>query len=610
MKTDRYAALLRRVEKPGRYTGGEFGEVYKENMPVRMCFCFPDTYEIGMSNLGMKILTGALNRLEFLGCERCFAPWADMEAELRKTGTKLFALESGDPLDAFDVVAFTMQYELCYTNVVNMLRLAGIPPLARDRGEDAPLILGGGPCTYNPEPMADFFDIFSIGEGEEALPELLTLYYECRENGLSKREFLRRAAGLEGFYVPSLYDVTYNADGTLASFAPNCAEAPARITKRVIPDLDTAYFPTDAAVPFLETVHDRVTMETSRGCIRGCRFCQAGIVYRPYREKSVEKISSCAADCVRYSGYSEISLSSLSISDYSEIRRLIDELLGWTEPRSISLSLPSMRIDAFYGELMRKVMSVRKSGLTFAPEAGTQRLRDVINKNITEAEILAGCREAFDNGRTALKLYFMNGLPTETDADIEGIAALAQRIVDAFYETKRNGKGFNVTVSVSCFVPKPFTPFQWEAQDSIAALERKQQLLRDAIRTRKITYHYHDAHVSYIEAVFARGDRRLSRAILEAVDRGQRLDGWDEFFRFDTWMEAFAAAGIDPDFYAARRRPYTELLPWDHIDCGVSRAFLVRESEKAHAGVTTPDCRTQCAGCGANRLGGTRSCCP
>lgn len=610
MKTDRYAALLRRVEKPGRYTGGEFGEVYKENMPVRMCFCFPDTYEIGMSNLGMKILTGALNRLEFLGCERCFAPWADMEAELRKTGTKLFALESGDPLDAFDVVAFTMQYELCYTNVVNMLRLAGIPPLARDRGEDAPLILGGGPCTYNPEPMADFFDIFSIGEGEEALPELLTLYYKCRENGLSKREFLRRAAGLEGFYVPSLYDVTYNADGTLASFAPNCAEAPARITKRVIPDLDTAYFPTDAAVPFLETVHDRVTMETSRGCIRGCRFCQAGIVYRPYREKSVEKISSCAADCVRYSGYSEISLSSLSISDYSEIRRLIDELLGWTEPRSISLSLPSMRIDAFYGELMRKVMSVRKSGLTFAPEAGTQRLRDVINKNITEAEILAGCREAFDNGRTALKLYFMNGLPTETDADIEGIAALAQRIVDAFYETKRNGKGFNVTVSVSCFVPKPFTPFQWEAQDSIAALERKQQLLRDAIRTRKITYHYHDAHVSYIEAVFARGDRRLSRAILEAVDRGQRLDGWDEFFRFDTWMEAFAAAGIDPDFYAARRRPYTELLPWDHIDCGVSRAFLVRESEKAHAGVTTPDCRTQCAGCGANRLGGTRSCCP
>lgn len=610
MKTDRYAALLRRVEKPGRYTGGEFGEVYKENMPVRMCFCFPDTYEIGMSNLGMKILTGALNRLDFLGCERCFAPWADMEAELRKTGTKLFALESGDPLDAFDVVAFTMQYELCYTNVVNMLRLAGIPPLARDRGEDAPLILGGGPCTYNPEPMADFFDIFSIGEGEEALPELLTLYYECRENGMSKREFLRRATGLEGFYVPSLYDVTYNADGTLASFAPNCAEAPARITKRVIPDLDTAYFPTDAAVPFLETVHDRVTMETSRGCIRGCRFCQAGIVYRPYREKSVEKISSCAADCVRYSGYSEISLSSLSISDYSEIRRLIDELLGWTEPRSISLSLPSMRIDAFYGELMRKVMSVRKSGLTFAPEAGTQRLRDVINKNITEAEILAGCREAFDNGRTALKLYFMNGLPTETDADIEGIAALAQRIVDAFYETKRNGKGFNVTVSVSCFVPKPFTPFQWEAQDSIAALERKQQLLRDAIRTRKITYHYHDAHVSYIEAVFARGDRRLSRAILEAVDRGQRLDGWDEFFRFDTWMEAFAAAGIDPDFYAARRRPYTELLPWDHIDCGVSRAFLVRESEKARAGVTTPDCRTQCAGCGANRLGGTRSCCP
>ena len=610
MKTDRYASLLRRVEKPGRYTGGEFGETLKENASVRMCFCFPDTYEIGMSNLGMKILTGVLNKLDFLGCERCFAPWADMERALRETGTKLYALESGDPLDTFDVVAFTMQYELCYTNVVNMLLLSGIPPLARERGEDAPLILGGGPCTYNPEPMADFFDVFSIGEGEEALPELLTLYHECREKGLTKREFLLRAAKLDGFYVPSLYDVAYNGDGTLASFTPNCEGVPARITKRVIHDLDTAYFPADAAVPFLETVHDRVTMETSRGCIRGCRFCQAGIVYRPYREKSVEKINACAADCIRYSGYSEISLSSLSISDYSEIRRLIDTLLGWTEPRSISLSLPSMRIDAFYGELMRKVMSVRKSGLTFAPEAGTQRLRDVINKNITENEILAGCREAFANGRTSLKLYFMNGLPTETDADVEGIAVLAQRIVDAFYETKRNAKGFNVTVSVSCFVPKPFTPFQWEPQDSIAELERKQQLLRDAIRTRKITYHYHDAHVSYIEAVFARGDRRLSRAILEAVERGQRLDGWDEFFRFDTWMEAFAAAGIDPDFYAARRRPYDELLPWDHIDCGVSRAFLVRESEKARAAETTPDCRTQCSGCGANRLGGKRSCCP
>ena len=610
MKTDRYASLLRRVEKPGRYTGGEFGETLKENASVRMCFCFPDTYEIGMSNLGMKILTGVLNKLDFLGCERCFAPWADMERALRETGTKLYALESGDPLDTFDVVAFTMQYELCYTNVVNMLLLSGIPPLARERGEDAPLILGGGPCTYNPEPMADFFDVFSIGEGEEALPELLTLYHECREKGLTKREFLLRAAKLDGFYVPSLYDVAYNGDGTLASFTPNCEGVPARITKRVIHDLDTAYFPADAAVPFLETVHDRVTMETSRGCIRGCRFCQAGIVYRPYREKSVEKINACAADCIRYSGYSEISLSSLSISDYSEIRRLIDTLLGWTEPRSISLSLPSMRIDAFYGELMRKVMSVRKSGLTFAPEAGTQRLRDVINKNITEDEILAGCREAFANGRTSLKLYFMNGLPTETDADVEGIAVLAQRIVDAFYETKRNGKGFNVTVSVSCFVPQPFTPFQWEPQDSIAELERKQQLLRDVIRTRKITYHYHDAHVSYIEAVFARGDRRLSRAILEAVERGQRLDGWDEFFRFDTWMEAFAAAGIDPDFYAARRRPYDELLPWDHIDCGVSRAFLVRESEKARAAETTPDCRTQCSGCGANRLGGKRSCCP
>ena len=564
-----------------------------------------------MSNLGMKILTGVFNRMDGVSCERCFAPWPDMEGELRRTGTKLYALESGDPLDDFDIVAFTLQYELCYSNVVNMLSLAGIPVLSADRGEDDPLIIGGGPCTYNPEPVADFFDIFSIGEGEYALPELISLYEKCRGEGLSRRGFLKKAAALEGFYVPSLYRAEYNPDGTLAAFGPVCDGVPEKITKRIVKDLDAVYFPVESPVPFLETVHDRVTVETARGCIRGCRFCQAGTVYRPYRERSPEAVNSLAADCVKYSGYSEISLSSLSISDYSAIRSLVDTLLGWTEERSVSLSLPSMRIDSFYEELMKKVMSVRKSGLTFAPEAGTQRLRDVINKNITEEDILSGCRKAFDGGRTALKLYFMNGLPTETDEDIVGIASLAQRITDEFYSVKRpGGRNFNVTISVSCFVPKPFTPFQWEPQDGMDELLRKQRLLKESIKSKKITYNYHDARVSYIEAVFARGDRRLSRALLEASARGIRLDGWDEFFSFEGWTEAFAAAGLDPDFYAARRREYSELLPWDHIDCGVSKAFLIKESEKARAGITTPDCRTKCSGCGANRLGGERSCCP
>ena len=411
--------------------------------------------------------------------------------------------------------------------------------------------------------------------------------------------------------MPSLYRAEYNPDGTLAAFGPVCDGVPEKITKRIVKDLDAVYFPVESPVPFLETVHDRVTVETARGCIRGCRFCQAGMVYRPYRERSPEAVNSLAADCVKYSGYSEISLSSLSISDYSAIRSLVDTLLGWTEERSVSLSLPSMRIDSFYEELMKKVMSVRKSGLTFAPEAGTQRLRDVINKNITEEDILSGCRKAFDGGRTALKLYFMNGLPTETDEDIVGIASLAQRITDEFYSVKRpGGRNFNVTISVSCFVPKPFTPFQWEPQDGMDELLRKQRLLKESIKSKKITYNYHDARVSYIEAVFARGDRRLSRALLEASSRGIRLDGWDEFFSFEGWTEAFAAAGLDPDFYAARRREYSELLPWDHIDCGVSKAFLIKESEKARAGITTPDCRTKCSGCGANRLGGERSCCP
>ena len=614
MKHQEVSGLLKAVAKPGRYTGGEFNEIQKnkEQIDVRFAFCFPDTYEIGMSNLGMRILYEALNREDTVWCERVFAPWLDMDEKMREYGLPLTALESGDPLSDFDIVAFTLQYELCYTVVLRMLRLAGIPLLASERGEDDPIILGGGPCAYNPEPMADFFDIFSIGEGEEALPELCALYRRMKKDGsYTKSAFLHEAAKLEGFYVPSLYTVTYREDGAIAAYEPVYDDVPRTVRKRIVKDLDLAPYPTHPVMPFIETVHDRIVLEVNRGCIRGCRFCQAGMVYRPIREKSPETLCHLAKCMYGNTGYEEISMISLSISDYSGVAELTDRLLTWTDDAHVSLSLPSLRIDSFSEELMKKVSSVRTGGITFAPEAGTQRLRDVINKNVTEEDLMRSVGIAFSAGKNGVKLYFMNGLPTETMEDIEGIAELARKVIGKFYQTPDRNKArpVSVTVSVSCFVPKPFTPFQWEGQNTVSELVEKQEHLRACITDRKIRYNWHDAQVSHLEAVFARGDRRLSRALLLAAEEGMTFDAWDECFDFDKWTSVFERSGIDSAFYANRAFAKDDVLPWDVIDVGVSKAYLWHEREKAYAEKTTPSCAEHCGGCGASKLGGkTRWC--
>lgn len=607
MLTKKQEQLFNKVQKPARYTGGEVNSVIKDKNSVkfRYAFCFPDNYEIGMSHLGMKILYSLVNAREDAWCERVFAPWTDMEEEMRKADVPLFALESGDSLSEFDMIGFTLQYELSYSNVLNMLDLGKIPLRSRDRQSLTPIVVGGGPCACNPEPLADFFDIFLPGEGEEVTNELIDLLIEHKEKGSSKLEFLRDAAKIEGVYVPAFYDVSYNADGTISAVTPK-EGAPAKVKKRIISDLDKVYYPEKFVVPYIDIVHDRAVAEVFRGCIRGCRFCQAGFIYRPIREKSSDTVNRQAKCLCDTTGYDEVSLCSLSTSDYSGIEQLIPQMFSWALPEKINVSLPSLRVDNFSEELMEELKKVRKSGLTFAPEAGTQRLRDAINKNVTEEEVLSTAAQAFRGGWTAVKLYFMMGLPTETLDDIAGIAELAQKVVNEFYKNpdKPKGKGVTVSISVASFVPKPFTPFQWEPQDTMEQLVAKQKHLMENVHTHKIQVSWHQSQTSFLEGVFARGDRKLCDVIEAAWRKGCKFDGWDEYFRFDKWMEAFEACGVDPAFYSNRRREFSEILPWDHLDYGIRKEFLIEENQKAHESVTTPNCRQKCAACGAARLNG------
>lgn len=599
--------ILPLVQKPGRYTGGELNSVVKDKTKVdlRYAFCFPDSYEIGMSHLGIKILYSLANARDDVWCERVFAPWHDMEEEMRKRNIPLFALESGDPLTDFDMIGFTLQYELSYTNVLNMLDLAGIPIRSSDRQSLTPLIVGGGPCACNPEPMSAFFDLFMLGDGEEVTNEVIDLLIECKKQGVSKKEFLTRAAQIGGVYVPSLYDVTYNDDGTIKEVSATNG-APQKVTKRIVSDLDSVHYPDKFVVPFVEVVHDRVVHEILRGCIRGCRFCQAGFIYRPIREKSPDTINTQCKMLCENTGYDEISLSSLSTSDYTQLEELMGKLLSWTEDYKVNIALPSLRVDNFSEKLMEHLKKVRRSGLTFAPEAGTQRLRDAINKNVTEEEMLRTARNAFSGGWTSVKLYFMLGLPTETYDDVAGIAELAQKVVGEFYNNpdRPKGKGVQVNISVASFVPKPFTPFQWASQDTIDELINKQNHLLSSVKTKKISVSYHKVNISFLEGVFARGDRKLCDVVEYAWKNGCKFDSWDDSFLFDVWMDAFQKCGIDPLFYTSRKREYSEVLPWDHLDYGIRKQFLIDENEKALAASTTPHCRIKCAGCGTNRLNG------
>ena len=600
--------LLLNVQKPARYIGGEHGSVIKDKtkVDVRFAFCFPDVYDIGMSHLGMKILYALKNQRPEFWCERCFMPEKDYKQVLIDNDIPLYCLESLDPLTEFDMIGFTLQYELSYTNVLSMLDLAHIPVLKKDRLSLSPIVVAGGPCVCNPEPLVDFIDIFILGEGEEVNLELMDLYSEVKKRGGTKQEFLRLAAGIEGIYVPEFYDVEYNSDGTVAGVTPNIPEAPARVKKRVIANFDEVYFPDYFVVPYTSIVHDRSVVEVLRGCIRGCRFCQAGFIYRPFREKSVDKIKNETKCLCEQTGYDEVSLSSLSTSDHTKIAELLKTLADYTDKENVSLSLPSLRIDNFSDELLERLKTIRKSGLTFACEAGTQRLRDVINKNITEEEILSTCKTAFEGGYSTVKLYFMLGLPTETDEDIEGIAQLAHKILDLYFETPRElrGSGIQISVSTATFVPKPFTPFEFEPQATAEEIDRKQKLLVRRLQSKKIKLSTHQDDTSILEACLAKGDRRMSAVVYKAWQKGCELDGWSEHFKFDKWVEAFEECGLDMAFYANRKREYDEIMPWDHLDYLVSKRFLINENKKAHRAETTRNCKEGCSGCGIDKCYG------
>ncbi len=605
MITSQLEELLYKVEKPARYIGNEINSIKKDikDNTIRYGFAFPDVYEVGMSHLGMHILYNLLNQEEDVFCERIFSPWTDMENKLRENNIPLFTLETHSSIKEMDIIGFTLQYELSYTNILNILNMGQIPLKSAERAEEDPIIMAGGPCAYNPEPLADIVDIFVLGEGEEVILEILEKYKAVKSKEMSKNDFLKEIGSTEGIYIPSFYKEKYNDDQTLKELLPVDEKVPPKIQKRIIKDLDAAYYPDQVIVPYIDIVHNRAMIEIFRGCTRGCRFCQAGMIYRPIRERSVDLVKKITSDLITTSGYEELSLASLSTSDYSQLEPLVQHLIEEYSSRKIGVSLPSLRLDSFPLEVIEEIQKVRKTGLTFAPEAGTQRLRDVINKGITEQDLVDAVTNAFNLGWSSIKLYFMIGLPTETFEDLEGIVDLAYKVVDIYNKTPKEnrGKGLNVTISTSFFVPKPFTPFQWEAQDTIEKIKEKQRYLKDKLRHKNIKYSYHDAQTSYLEGVFARGDRRLGSVLLKAWEKGCEFDGWGEYFDYTKWMDAFNECGIDPEYYVSRNREYIEILPWDHIDIGVSKKFLVDENEKAKEEILTHDCRESCTGCGINQ---------